>query len=304
MKNKTRLFIDGEAGTTGLKIHERLEKKTDIELLKIAPELRKDASARAKMLNAADYVFLCLPDDAAREAVALIDNPSVKVIDASTAHRTNKNWAYGFPELSSEHEERIRDSKRVAVPGCYASGFIALIYPLVLEGFLNADEAISCFGISGYSGAGKAFISEYESPERNPELGSARLYALTQSHKHQPEMQKICGLKHQPMFNPIIDDYYSGLLLSVPLQPRSLKSKISVDEIKSLYKRRYTKGRVRYIDGDNITFLAANTLADTDDMELYVFGNDERILLTARFDNLGKGASGAAVQCYEIMSNK
>ncbi|MCL1789436.1 MAG: N-acetyl-gamma-glutamyl-phosphate reductase [Oscillospiraceae bacterium] len=301
--SKTKVFIDGEAGTTGLRIYERLENRNDIDLLKIASELRKEVSERAKMLNAADFVFLCLPDDAAREAVSLIDNPDVKVIDASTAHRINPDWIYGFPELSPEHEQKIRCSKRVAVPGCYASGFIALIYPLVSSGLLNVDESISCFGISGYSGAGKLFIREYESQKRNPELNSARLYALSQTHKHQPEMRAVCGLKYEPMFNPVIDDYYNGLILSVPLQPRSLKNKITADEIKSLYKEQYQKGRVKFVNGDNVSFLAANALANTDDMELYVFGNDERILLTARFDNLGKGASGAAVQCFDIMKS-
>jgi N-acetyl-gamma-glutamyl-phosphate reductase len=304
MNNKIKVFIDGESGTVGLNIRERLKKFTDIEILHIAPELSESSNERKKFLNQADFVFLCLPDEIAKQAVSMIDNQSVRVIDASTAHRTNPDWTYGFPELSAEHEEAILNSKRVASPGCYASGFIALIYPLVSSELLAKDESLSCFGVSGYSGAGKVFIEEYENPARNPELSSARLYALGQTHKHQPEMRTVCGLQHDPMFNPIIDDYYNGLILSVPLQPRTLKRKITVEEIKELYKSHYKSGKVRFVEGNGINFLAANALADSDDMELYVFGNDDRILLTSRFDNLGKGASGAAVQCFGIMRGK
>ncbi|MCL2071342.1 MAG: N-acetyl-gamma-glutamyl-phosphate reductase [Oscillospiraceae bacterium] len=305
---KAKVFIDGESGTVGLNIRERLNglNEKDFEILQIAPELSEDADERAKFLNTADFVFLCLPDEIARQAVSLIDgagNTTTRVIDASTAHRTNPNWTYGFPELSAEHEKRIRNSNRVATPGCYASGFIALIYPLIASKMLEPSESLSCFGISGYSGAGKAFIAEYESENRSSELNSARMYALAQIHKHQPEMQTVCGLDYPPMFNPVIDNYYNGLVLSVPLQPRVLKNKITVDGIKKLYKSHYKNGRVKLADSAGITFLAANTLADSDDMELYVFGdeNSERILLSARFDNLGKGASGAAVQCFDLM---
>ncbi|MCL2107744.1 MAG: N-acetyl-gamma-glutamyl-phosphate reductase [Oscillospiraceae bacterium] len=298
-----RVFIDGESGTVGLNIRERLNKYTDIELLKIDPELSENADERKKFLNRADIAFLCLPDEIAKESVALIDstgNITTRIIDASTAHRTHPDWTYGFPELSKAHEEQIRTSKRVATPGCYASGFIALVYPLVSGGLLSADSLISCFGISGYSGAGKAFIDEYQGDlmTRNPELASARLYALAQSHKHQPEMRAVCGLTYDPMFNPVIDDYYSGMIVNIPL----MKPNFTACDVRELYKKHYSGTRVELKNSD-VTFLAANTLAGSDGMELYVFSdpNSERILLSARFDNLGKGASGAAVQCFEIM---
>jgi len=293
---KPKIFIDGESGTVGLKIRERLAGRDDIELLVIAPELSEDANERKKFLNAADFVFLCLPDEVAIGAVTMTENPNTRIIDASTAHRTNTDWDYGFPELSQEQYEKIRVSKRVANPGCYASGFIALIYPLVQAGVLPADYPISCFGISGYSGAGKAFIDEYENSGRNAELSSARMYALSQTHKHQPEMQKICGLTKTPMFNPIIDDYFSGMIVNVPLQ-----LDLRAEDLKNIYRNHYKTGRVKLMESDGISFLAANTLADSDEMEIYVFGDGERILLSARFDNLGKGASGAAVQCFDIM---
>ena len=296
---KPKIFIDGESGTVGLKIRERLAGRDDIELLVIAPELCENANERKKFLNASDFVFLCLPDEVAIGAVAMTENPDTRIIDASTAHRTNPDWDYGFPELSPEQYEKIRVSKRVANPGCYASGFIALVYPLVQAGVLPADYPVSCFGISGYSGAGKMFIDEYESADRNAELASARLYALSQTHKHQPEMQKICGLTKTPMFNPIIDDYFSGMIVNVPLQ-----LDLRAEDLKNIYRNHYKNGRVKLMDSDGINFLAANTLADSDDMEIYVFGDGERILLTARFDNLGKGASGAAVQCFDIMLGK
>jgi len=294
---KVKVFIDGEAGTTGLKIHDRLDGRTDIEMLKIDGELRKDAREREKFLNAADFVFLCLPDEAAREAVAMIRNPDVRVIDASTAHRTNPDWAYGFPEMSAEQAELIRRSKRVSVPGCYATGFVALIRPLTDEEILPRDYPVSCFGISGYSGAGKAVINEYESMFRNSELNGARMYALTLEHKHLPEMKLHGGLTETPLFCPLIDDFYSGMLVSVPLHG------FDREEIADVYKRRYTSGRVKLAEDYGEGFLAANKLSGSDDLEIYVFGGDtsKKLLLTARLDNLGKGASGAAVQCFDIM---
>jgi N-acetyl-gamma-glutamyl-phosphate reductase len=297
---KPKVFIDGESGTVGLKIYERLGSRADIELLKIAPELSENAEEREKFLNAADFVFLCLPDEIAIQAVAMTENPNTRIIDASTAHRINADWDYGFPELSQEQYEKIRVSKRVANPGCYASGFIALVQPLVQAGVIAADSPLSCFGISGYSGAGKVFIDEYESAGRNPELSSARLYALSQVHKHQPEMQEICGLTRTPMFNPIIDDYFNGMILNVPLQDLGFKR----EELEKIYANHYKTGRVKLMNSDGVNFLAANTLADSDDMEIYVFGDNERILLSARYDNLGKGASGAAVQCFDIMCGR
>ncbi|MDR2558355.1 MAG: N-acetyl-gamma-glutamyl-phosphate reductase [Oscillospiraceae bacterium] len=302
---KPKVFIDGESGTVGLKIRSRLEGRQDIELLVIAPELCENAEERKKFLNAADFVFLCLPDEVAIGAVAMTINPDTRIIDASTAHRTNPDWDYGFPELSSEQYEKIRVSKRVANPGCYASGFIALVQPLIKAGIIPKDYPVSCFGISGYSGAGKAFIDEYENADRSPELSSGRLYALSQMHKHQPEMQKICELTRTPMFNPIIDDYFSGMIVNVPLCGLPLKEGNLAEKIKTIYKNHYNNNknsRIKLMDSDGINFLAANTLADSDNMELYVFGDGERILLSARYDNLGKGASGAAVQCFDIMA--
>jgi len=292
---KVKVYIDGEAGTTGLKIRDRLETRQDIELLKIADGLRKDAAERAKFLNAADFVFLCLPDDAAREAVSLIQNPDTRVIDSSTAHRTAPDWAYGFPELCEEQERLIRESKRVSVPGCYATGLVSLIRPLTDSGIIPRGGTLSCFGISGYSGAGKAAIAEYESNFRNSELSGARMYALSLNHKHLPEMKLHAGLDNAPLFSPVIDDFFSGMLVSVPL--------FGVDKNKILaaYKKRYETGRVKLIEDYDGNFLAANALSGKDDLEIYVFGNGGRILLTARLDNLGKGASGAAVQCFEIM---
>jgi len=292
---KVKVFIDGEAGTTGLKIHDRLDGRTDIEMLKIADELRKDANERGKFLNAADFVFLCLPDDAAREAVAMIHNPDTRVIDSSTAHRVNSDWAYGFPELSEEQTEKIRKSKRVSVPGCYATGFVSLIRPLTDFGVIPRDSNLSCFGISGYSGAGKAVIAEYESMFRNSELGGARMYALNLRHKHLPEMKIHGGLDDAPLFTPIIDDYFSGMVVNVPLFDTDK------DAVIAAYKKRYEKGCVKLIEDYDGNFLAANALGGKDFTEIYVFGDNEKLLLTARLDNLGKGASGAAVQCLDIM---
>jgi len=305
---KPKVFIDGESGTVGLQIRERLAAraaKGEIELLTIAPELCENAAERAKFLNAADFVFLCLPDEVAIGAVAMIEeagNTHTRIIDASTAHRTNPAWDYGFPELSPEHAAKIAKSKRVANPGCYASGFIALVYPLIAAGILPKDYPFFCYGISGYSGAGRVFIDEYESDPktRNPELKSPRMYALSQVHKHQPEMQHVCGLVRPPMFSPVIDDYYGGMVVNVPLHGAG----VDIEQIKKIYKQHYTVGRVQYASDHGVSFLAANVLAGTDDMELYVFADPDgqRIMLTARFDNLGKGASGAAVQCFDLMT--
>jgi len=293
---KIKVYIDGESGTTGLKIYDRLNGRHDIELLKIADELRKDTAEREKFLNAADFVFLCLPDDAAREAVALISSPGTRVIDSSTAHRTNPDWTYGFPELKRGQTALIRESKRVSVPGCYATGFVSLIRPLTDSGLLPRDYPVSCFGISGYSGAGKAAIAEYESDSRNPDLDGARMYALNLEHKHLPEMKLHGGLDSTPLFCPIIDDFYGGMVVNVPLHG------FDKDEVARVYKEHYeNRERVKIIENYGENFLAANKLSGSDDMEIFVFGNNGRIMLTARLDNLGKGASGAAVQCFEIM---
>ncbi|MCD7741221.1 MAG: N-acetyl-gamma-glutamyl-phosphate reductase [Ruminococcus sp.] len=304
---KIKVFIDGSAGTTGLKIYERFENREDIEILTIDDEHRKDVNARSELINSSDVTFLCLPDAAAIEAVSLVKNDKVKIIDASTAHRTNADWDYGFPELSKEHRDNIAKSKRVANPGCYASGFISLVYPLVKSGVLPEDYPLTCHAVSGYSGGGKKMIATLENDDKPVECFSPRQYALTQSHKHLPEMQKVCGLKYKPMFNPIVDDYYSGMAVSVPLISRCLNKQYTPKDIHEILSEHYEGQRfVRVMElggRDTLSdgFLAANTLAGTNDMQLFVFGNDEQILLVSRLDNLGKGASGAAVQNMNIM---
>lgn len=307
MSGKFKIFIDGGEGTTGLKIHQRFEGRQDLTILHIDEDKRKDPQERRKMINASDITFLCLPDAAAREAVSLIDedNDHTKIIDASTAHRTNPDWAYGFPELSEEHREKIKHSRRVAVPGCYASGFISCVYPLVKAGVLPNDYPVTCHGVSGYSGAGKKMIAVMEGGEKPQDCYSPRQYALGQSHKHLPEMQKVCGLDYKPMFNPIVDDYYSGMVVSVPLHTRCLSKPYTVEEIHEIMKKHY-EGQtfVKVMNaGETLQdgFLPSNTLAGTNMMEIFVCGNDDQILIASRFDNLGKGASGAAVQCMNIM---
>ena len=301
-----KVFIDGSAGTTGLQIYERISKRDDIELLVIDEAKRKDAEARREMINSSDITFLCLPDAAAVEAVTLAGD-KVRIIDASTAHRTNPAWDYGFPELSAKHRESIAASRRVANPGCYASGFISLVYPLVQAGVLPEDYPLTAHAVSGYSGGGKKMIAQLEGEEKSKEMYSPRQYALAQSHKHLPEMQQVCGLKYKPMFNPIVDDYYAGMVVSVPLVTRALGKSYTPADIHEILSAHYEGQRfvkVMELGGAETLpdgFLAANTLAGTNDMQLFVFGNDEQILLCSRLDNLGKGASGAAVQNMNIM---
>lgn len=303
-----KVFIDGGEGTTGLKIHERFEGRKDLELLHIDEDKRKDPNERKRLINQSDITFLCLPDAAAREAVSFIEegNSHTRIIDASTAHRTNPDWVYGFPELSKEIRENIRTSRRVAVPGCYASGFISCVYPLVQAGVIPKDYPVTCHGVSGYSGAGKKMIAVMEG-EKPEECYSPRQYALGQSHKHLPEMQKICGLTYRPMFNPIVDDYYSGMVVSVPLHTRCLSGTPTLKEVHEIMQRHYqgqTFVKVMELQGSETLadgFLPSNTLAGTNMMQIFVCGNDEQILIASRFDNLGKGASGAAVQCMNIM---
>lgn len=302
-----KVFIDGKEGTTGLKIYERFAKRNDIEILLIDEEKRKDPDERAKMINASDFTFLCLPDAAAVEAVKLCTNPRTRILDASTAHRTNPEWAYGFPELSPEHRAKIEKSSRVAVPGCYASGFISLVYPLVKNGIIAPDYPVFCHAVSGYSGAGKKAIAQYEAPNRNPELSSPRLYALTQEHKHLPEMMKISGLEYKPVFDPYVCDYFEGMTVTVALHTRLMKRKMNGKELTEVFKEQYNSSRfvkcAEFMGEGTLTenFIPANTLAGTNNMQIFVCGNDERLILTSRFDNLGKGASGAAVQCMNIM---
>lgn len=302
-----KIFIDGKEGTTGLKIYERFANRKDIEMILIDEEKRKDPAARAECINSSDITFLCLPDVASIEAVSLCSNPDTKIIDASTAHRTNPDWAYGFPELGKDFREKIVNSKRVAVPGCYASGFISLVYPLVQRGIIAKDYPVTCHAVSGYSGAGKKAIAQYEDPNRNPELDSPRQYALTQSHKHLPEMKKICGLENEPIFNPYICDYFSGMSVTVPLYGRLLSKKLTAAQLRDEMAAHYEGSRfvkVAPFMGEGVlpeAFIPANTLSGTNNMQIFVYGNDERICLCSRFDNLGKGASGAAVQCMNIL---
>lgn len=296
---KKKVFIDGSAGTTGLRIYERLSEREDLELLTLSEEKRKDPVARKRMLNSADVAFLCLPDDAAREAVAMVENPAVTVIDASTAHRTLAGWAYGFPELSASFEEKIVSSKRIAVPGCHASGFIALVYPLIEAGLLDKSALITCHSITGYSGGGKKMIAEYEAEEKSVLLGAPRQYALSQGHKHLKEMKGICGLENAPAFSPIVSNFYSGMAVTVPLFASQVKG--SVEELKKLYAKKYNGEIVSYVESaDENGFLSGATLSGKDSMRVTVSGNDERILLIAVYDNLGKGASGAAVECMNL----
>lgn len=309
---KYKIFIDGKEGTTGLKIFERFEGRDDLEILLIDEDKRKDVNERKRLINESDYTFLCLPDSAAIEAVSLCENPNTIIIDASTAHRTNPDWAYGFPELSSEHRKKVETSHRIAVPGCYASGFNAIVYPLVKSGILPSDYPVVCHAVSGYSGAGKKAIAQYEDEERDFQLESPRLYALTQEHKHLPEMQKVSGLSFKPAFSPYICDYFSGMSVSIPLHIRMLNSskgkigRADCQEICDMFKNHYANSifvQVADFMGQDIlteSFIPANTLSGTNNMQIFICGNDERVTITSRFDNLGKGASGAAVQCMNI----
>ena len=295
----TKIFIDGSAGTTGLRIVERLSERKDLALLILPEELRKDPAARADALASADIAFLCLPDDAARESVALAGTNQVKIIDTSTAHRTDPQWVYGMPELAGQRQ-RIADSGRIANPGCHASGFVALVAPLVQAGLLPADAQLSCFSLTGYSGGGKKMIGQYEDSAR-PRLYSApRQYALTQQHKHLPEMSAVCGLENSPVFCPVVADFYSGMEVTVPLFASQIKG--SLADIQSLYKQYYATGLIHYDEAaDQDGLLSAVAYELRDDMGVSAFGNEDRIVLTARFDNLGKGASGAAIQNMNIL---
>ncbi len=306
MSMKTKIFIDGSEGTTGLRIYERFEGRDDIELLKIDSELRKDVNERKRLINESDITFLCLPDAAAMESVSLVENENVVVIDASTAHRTQKGWAYGFPELSKNHKEAIKNGKRIAVPGCYATGFISLVYPMIAQGIMPADYPVSAFGLSGYSGAGKKTIAAYEAEERPVDFDAPREYALTQQHKHLKEMKKICGLEKEPLFSPIICDYYSGMVMSVPVYTHMLNHVHTVEEVHAAFCKFYEGQqfvKVMPLDAQagEGNMLAGNGCSGWDGLKIFITGNDERIVLSSQFDNLGKGASGAAIQCLNIV---
>ena len=313
-----KVFIDGSAGTTGLRIRERLASRADLELVVLPDEVRKDVAARRDALNAADVAFLCLPDAAAIEAVSLVDNPNTVVIDTSTAHRTKDDWEYGFPELAGRRE-CIAAAKRIANPGCHASGFIALVEPLVRAGIVARNAKPCAFSLTGYSGGGKKMIADYEMQLREPSGGSGdlprplflggRQYALGQSHKHLPEMSKICGLEFAPCFSPIVVPHLSGMEVTVPLHG------VDVEAVKSCYREYYgesasakatadKRGLVRFVDDPAAAeggFLSSAGLSGRDDMEVSVYGNSERVILVSRFDNLGKGASGAAIQNMNIV---
>ena len=299
---KPIVYIDGKEGTTGLQIYDRIGARDDITLLLIDEDKRKDPVERQKLMNAADLVFLCLPDAAAREAVTLVTNPATRIIDASTAHRTSPGLDYGFAELSPRHRAAIQASRRVANPGCHASGFIAIVYPLVACGLLPPDALLSCHSITGYSGGGKKMIAQYEAPDRPAELDSPRQYGLSQTHKHLPEMQKLCGLAYAPIFNPIVADFYKGMAVSVPLHSAWVGGR-SAEEVRQALAAHYEGQALVHVAPEVVCdgMLASNPLAGTNEMELCVCGNAERMTVVARFDNLGKGASGAAVQNMNLM---
>ncbi len=302
---KTKIFIDGSEGTTGLRIHERFMGRDDIEILPVSQELRKDENERRRLINSSDISILCLPDTAARESVGLIENENVRIIDTSTAHRTQDDWSYGFPELSENHRKAVAKGKRIAVPGCHATGFISLLYPIVAEGILSSEYPVSGFSITGYSGGGKSMIAQYEDEKRVPEFDSPREYALSQQHKHLKEMKKIAGLSREPLFSPIVADYYSGMVVSVPLYTEFLKGCHTPDKLRTFFHDYYAGQKLIHVmpqSAEEIKgMMAGNGCSGWDGLKLYVTGNEERAVLTAQFDNLGKGASGAAIQCLNIM---
>lgn len=298
----TKVFVNGSSGTTGLRIMERLATRADIQIVSLPEETRKDVREQAAMASKADITFLCLPDGASRELIAALGDTAGRVLDASTAFRTDARFAYGFPELSSAHADAIRSARRVAVPGCHASGAIALLYPLVEAGLLPADAAISITSLTGYSGGGKPMIAEYEAADRSPLLESTRPYAVGQAHKHLPEIQHVCGLAALPVFQPILGDFYAGMVVSVPLHARLLAGKPTLLDVDALYRKHYAgKPLISVLAPNAEPFIAANVLAGRDGMQIMVTGNDERMIVCARFDNLGKGASGAAIQCMNLM---
>ncbi len=304
---KTKVYIDGSEGTTGLRINERFEGREDIEILKIDSELRKDPEERKKFINASDITFLCLPDAASIEAVSLIekDNDHTVMIDASTAHRTEEGWAYGLPELGETFREKIRTGNRIAVPGCYASGFLMDVYPLIQMGFIDEEYPVCVNALSGYSGAGKKAIALYESPDKTVDLEAPRMYALTQKHKHLKEMQKIAGLKEAPLFVPVVDDYYSGMIVTFPIYVSRMKRHVTPEALRDAVAEYFAGEQFIHVmpfgsEEETNSFFSANVFSGYDDARIYVTGNDERILVSSIFDNLGKGASGAAIQCMNL----
>lgn len=298
---KHKVYIDGQTGTTGLQLRQRLEHHPHVELLLIEEALRKDDAERKRIMNSAEVVFLCLPDDAARQAVTLVENPHTCIIDASTAHRTAPGWVYGFAELSPLHRQNIQKSKRIANPGCHATGFIAAVYPFIQMGLLPADYPFSAYSITGYSGGGKGMIAEYEQPDRPAAFSSPRQYGLSQLHKHLPEMQHVTGIAAPPIFTPIVCDFYSGMQTCIPLFGKLFTKKVSKAELTEMLADYYSDAAFITVAQEESGFLPSNTLADTNRLILYVEGNDERMTISSVFDNLGKGASGAAVQNMNIV---
>ena len=298
---KYKVYIDGQVGTTGLQLRQKLQNHENVEIMLISEELRKDEAERKRLMNEADVVFLCLPDDAAREAVKLVENPHTCVIDASTAHRTDPGWTYGFPELSAAHREDIKNSKRIANPGCHATGFIAAVYPLVEMGIIGTDYPLTAHSLTGYSGGGKAMIADYHDENRPKGFDSPRQYGLSQKHKHLPEMQHVTGIDAPPVFCPIVADYYSGMATCIPLISSLFKKKVTKNELLAMLTDYYKDAKLISVGTEETNFLAANPLSDTNGLKLYVEGNDERMTLISVFDNLGKGASGAAVQNMNIV---
>lgn len=297
-----KVFIDGGHGTTGLKIHERLDQRDDIEILRIDEAHRKDLDARIEMTKQADISILCLPDAASQE-LAQAAPPDVRLIDTSTAHRTNPDWVYGMPELAPGQREKIRNAARVANPGCHATGFILLVRPLVDAGILPPDYPLDAFCITGYSGGGKKMIQNHEKADREAYLSSPGQYGLTQKHKHLPEMVMMTGISQAPAFSPIVGDFYSGMVMTVPLHTGMLHGSPGPEEIRQVYRERYGGEKlIRVMDKDpEDGFIHSNVMAGSDEFQIFVTGNDERVLLLSRFDNLGKGASGQAVQNMNIM---
>lgn len=301
----TKIFIDGSEGTTGLRIAERFRNRDDVELMKISPDLRKDINERKKLINESDITFLCLPDAIARESVSLVENDNVTIIDGSTAHRTAEGWTYGFPELDSAQRQKLKESKRISVPGCHATGFISLAYPLISQKVLAADFPVSSYSLTGYSGGGKVRIAEYKDANRSKDFDAPREYALSQQHKHLPEMKYITGLTREPLFTPIIADYYSGMVVSLPLYTEFLNGPKTAEEVHDFYCNYYAGEKFIKVmpfgsEKEHNNFMNGNQCSGWDGLLIYVTGNADRVLINSQFDNLGKGASGAAIQCMNI----
>lgn len=296
-----KIFIDGSAGTTGLRIYERLASRKDISLISLSETERKNPEARKRAINESDVTFLCLPDDAARQSVSFLENNDTVIIDTSTAHRTQEGWLYGFPELTSDFQEKVKSAKRIAVPGCHASGFIALVQPLIKAEIISKDLLLSCTSITGYSGGGKKMIAEYEEEQKPSLYNYPRQYALGQTHKHLKEMMYITGLNNAPIFMPIVGDFYSGMHVSVPIFRKDLQNGATKEDIVNVYKKTYKNNLVFYKEGEENGFMSSGAYTGKDSMEISVCGNEDRIILQARYDNLGKGASGAAIECLNYV---